>query len=78
MSYTGVLDLFASKKNEKTIISSCYYEGALKIARDSCFFYSDIITPGWAKDGSFLNMNGFGPNLRFIETDSSCYLIIFF
>ncbi|WP_078544772.1 urease accessory protein UreD [Litchfieldia alkalitelluris] len=148
MTYTGVLNLFAAKKNKKTIISTCYYEGALKIARpiyleedspsiylihvgggyvngdsyftqiqvddgahllvttqsstkvyktptepvrqqtkiklgsksvleyipdpliayedarfiqetevelerDSCFFYSDIITPGWAKDGSF-------------------------
>lgn len=33
MSYTGVLELSATKKNPKTIVSSCYYEGALKITR---------------------------------------------
>lgn len=33
MSYTGVLELSAAKKQPKTIISSCYYEGALKITR---------------------------------------------
>ncbi|MGS2779851.1 urease accessory protein UreD [Robertmurraya sp. GLU-23] len=162
MSYTGVLDLIASKKNEKTIISSCYYEGALKIARpiylegdspsiylihvgggyvngdsyftqiqvddsahllvttqsstkvyktptepvrqqtkiklgsgsvleyipdpliayedarfiqeteveiehDSCFFYSDIITPGWAKDGSFFKYEWIRSKLKIFK-----------
>ncbi|WP_409304161.1 urease accessory protein UreD [Peribacillus sp. SCS-155] len=33
MSYTGVLELSAAKKQPKTIISDCYYEGALKITR---------------------------------------------
>lgn len=33
MSYTGVLELSAIRKPPKTIISSCYYEGALKITR---------------------------------------------
>lgn len=33
MSYTGVLQLSAVRKHPKTIISTCYYEGALKITR---------------------------------------------
>ncbi|WP_227939600.1 urease accessory protein UreD [Alkalihalobacillus deserti] len=33
MSYTGVLELTATKKALKTILSDCYYEGALKITR---------------------------------------------
>lgn len=33
MTYTGVLKLQAKKKDQKTIISSCYYEGALKLTR---------------------------------------------
>ncbi|RXZ00823.1 urease accessory protein UreD [Fictibacillus sp. S7] len=33
MRYTGVLELSAAKKQPKTIVSSCYYEGALKITR---------------------------------------------
>jgi urease accessory protein len=33
MSYTGVLELSAKKKHLKTILSTCYYEGALKITR---------------------------------------------
>ncbi|HZG72432.1 MAG TPA: urease accessory protein UreD [Chondromyces sp.] len=148
MNHTGVLELSAERKQQRTILSNCYYEGALKITRpvyleedipcvylihvgggyvdgdqyltslvveegaelivttqsstkvyktpkepviqrtniqlgrgsvleylpdpliayegarfvqeteihmeeESCFFYSDIITPGWAEDGSF-------------------------
>lgn len=33
MTHTGLLELTAAKKHSKTIISSCYYEGALKITR---------------------------------------------
>ncbi|MGM7723435.1 urease accessory protein UreD [Metabacillus sp. Hm71] len=33
MSHTGFLDITAKKKHRKTVISSCYYEGALKITR---------------------------------------------
>ncbi|MBU8906640.1 urease accessory protein UreD [Desertibacillus haloalkaliphilus] len=33
MSYTGVLELTATEKGPKTIISDCFYEGALKITR---------------------------------------------
>lgn len=33
MSYTGVLELTAKRKQPKTVISTCYYEGALKITR---------------------------------------------
>lgn len=33
MSYTGVLELSAIRKHPRTIISTCYYEGALKITR---------------------------------------------
>lgn len=33
MSYTGFLELSAAKKQPKTILSNCYYEGALKLTR---------------------------------------------
>lgn len=33
MSYTGVLELSAIKKQSKSMIASCYYEGALKLTR---------------------------------------------
>ncbi|MED1467652.1 urease accessory protein UreD [Bacillus salipaludis] len=33
MSYTGVLELSAIRKHSKSIISTCYYEGALKMTR---------------------------------------------
>lgn len=33
MSYTGVLELSAVRKQTKSIVSSCYYEGALKLTR---------------------------------------------
>lgn len=33
MSYTGVLELSAVRRESKSIVSSCYYEGALKLTR---------------------------------------------
>ena len=33
MIYTGILEILAEKKHSKTILSSCYHEGALKITR---------------------------------------------
>ncbi|XJZ25713.1 urease accessory protein UreD [Bacillota bacterium Lsc_1132] len=33
MNYTGILELSATKKREKTILSTWYHEGALKITR---------------------------------------------
>lgn len=33
MSFTGAIDLNVAKKQLKTIVSDCYYEGALKITR---------------------------------------------
>ncbi|MBM7656387.1 urease accessory protein UreD [Neobacillus cucumis] len=33
MNYTGVLELSAVRRQSKSIVSSCYYEGALKLTR---------------------------------------------
>jgi len=33
MSYTGILELSAVRRQSKSIVSSCYYEGALKLTR---------------------------------------------
>ena len=33
MSYTGVLHLSAKKRQQKTVLDDCYYEGAMKITR---------------------------------------------
>lgn len=169
MSYTGVLELSAQKKQTKSVVSSCYYEGALKITRpvyledgspsiylihvgggyvdgdqyltklvveeeaelavttqsstkvyktpnkpviqktyiklsrgsvleyfpdpliayegarfiqetdlhledDSCLFYSDIITPGWAKDGSYFRYDWIRSKLKVFKDDR---LIVF-
>lgn len=73
MSYTGVLDLFASKKNEKTIISSCYYEGALKIARpiylegDSPSIYLIHVGGGYVNGDSYFTQ---------IQVDDSAHLLV--
>jgi urease accessory protein len=169
VSYTGVLELSAVKKQQKTIVSSCYYEGAMKITRpvylekhlpsiylihvgggyvdgdkyltnvtvevgaelaittqsstkvyktpkvpvvqqsnfilkkssileylpdpliayegarfiqetivhmedESCFLYSDIITPGWAEDGSFFSYHWIRSKLKVYKNER---LIIF-
>ncbi|WP_332634159.1 urease accessory protein UreD [Halalkalibacter flavus] len=42
MSYTGLLELTAQKKALRTILSDCYYEGALKITRP---VYLDMNSP---------------------------------
>ncbi len=60
MSYTGVLNLLAGKKHERTIISSCYYEGALKITRpiylehDSPSIYLIHVGGGYVNGDSYL------------------------
>lgn len=42
MSYTGLLELTAQKRFQRTILSDCYYEGALKITRP---VYLDLNSP---------------------------------
>ncbi|MGJ7919843.1 urease accessory protein UreD [Neobacillus sp. LXY-4] len=62
MSDTGVLELTAAKKQLKTIISDCYYEGGFKITRP---VYSDSLSPtiflihvgGGFVDGDTYRMN---------------------
>ncbi|MFC4321404.1 urease accessory protein UreD [Litchfieldia salsa] len=73
MSYTGVLDLLASKKNERTIISSCYYEGALKIARpiyleeDSPSIYLIHVGGGYVNGDSYFTQ---------IQVDDGAHLVV--
>ncbi|MGG4041044.1 urease accessory protein UreD [Bacillus smithii] len=64
MKYTGVLQVSAAKKRQKTIISSCYHEGALKVSRpiylekDLPFLYLIHVGGGYVDGDVYLtNLN---------------------
>jgi urease accessory protein len=64
MKYTGVLQVSATKKQQKTIISTCFHEGALKVSRpiylekDLPFLYLIHVGGGYVDGDVYLtNLN---------------------